>query len=380
MKKADSLLRRAHASGNPIIEGDRVTFLWEGDFAPQLISDLNNWGEKTKKFKRFQSSRKSDSGRSIWSCSLSVPRGAYVEYAFQHPASEEKILDPLNRRTVSNGMGSRNNYFYMPGSQPSPLLIRHAEVRAGTLTRHHVSTDFLQDNGEREVYLYAPATDEAVPLLIVYDGQDYFNRGKLTTIIDNLVAQKRTRPLAVAFLQNGRSRRNVEYLCSDATLLWLEREVLPLAHEHLRLIDTSKDPGAYGVLGASAGGLMSVYTGLRMPEVFGKVICQSGVFGLDGRDFAVVDLVRYKHAHQVKLWMDVGILDELLEDNRRMVALLKEKKYNFTYREFAAGHNYTAWRDNVWRGLEALFPLSLLSTIRAERRAKPAVEAFVIWF
>ncbi len=355
MKKADSLIRRAHESGNPLIQGDHVTFLWEGDFAPQLISDLNNWEEKPKNFKRLSPPSKTDSGKTIWSCSLTVPRGAYVEYALQHPASEEKILDPLNRRTVSNGMGSRNNYFYMPGNRPSPFLIRHAEVRAGTLTRHRVSAYFLQDNAERDVYLYAPSTDEAVPLLIVYDGQDYLYRGKLTTLIDNLVAQKRIRPLALAFLQNGRSHRNVEYLCSDATLLWLEREVLPLAHEHLQLIDTRKDPGAYGVLGASAGGLMSVYTGLRMPEVFGKVICQSGVFGLDGRDFAVVDLVRYKHARHIKLWMDVGILDELLEDNRRMVALLKEKKYDFTYREFAGGHNYTAWRDNVWRSLEAMF-------------------------
>jgi enterochelin esterase family protein len=28
------------------------------------------------------------------------------------------------------------------------------------------------------------------------------------------------------------------------------------------------------------------------------------------------------------------------------------------YREFSAGHNYTAWRDDIWRGLEAMFPFS----------------------
>jgi enterochelin esterase-like enzyme len=124
----------------------------------------------------------------------------------------------------------------------------------------------------------------------------------------------------------------------------------------LRLLDIEEHPGEYGVLGASAGGLMSMYTGFRMPEVFGKVICQSGVFGLDGRDFAVVDLARYGHARDLEIWMDVGTLDELLEDNRRMVALLNEKQYNVMYREFAAAHNYTAWRNDVWRGLEALFP------------------------
>jgi enterochelin esterase family protein len=39
-----------------------------------------------------------------------------------------------------------------------------------------------------------------------------------------------------------------------------------------------------------------------------------------------------------------------------MIALLDRKRYNVTYREFSAGHNYTAWRDDVWRGLEEMFP------------------------
>ncbi|HMB24269.1 MAG TPA: alpha/beta hydrolase-fold protein, partial [Anaerolineales bacterium] len=334
-------------------------FLWEGSFAPQLISDLTGWEDGPKPFKRIASTLRSASGKTFWSCSLTVPRDAYIEYAFYNPETGEKFLDPLNERTVNNGLGSRNNFFYMPETMPSPFMMRRADVRASTLTRHRVGADFLQDDGERDVYLYKSTVSEAVPLLVVYDGYEYLNRGKLTTIIDNLIADKRIRPIAVAFLQNGKSRRNVEYLCSDATLTWLEREILPLAHEHLRLLDPAQHPGAYGVLGASAGGLMSMYTGLRMPDIFGKVLCQSGVFSLDGRDFAAVELVRYGHASDLKIWMDVGILEEdLLEDNRRMVTLLREKEYDVTYREFSAAHNYTAWRDDVWHGLEEMFPFS----------------------
>jgi len=59
----------------------------------------------------------------------------------------------------------------------------------------------------------------------------------------------------------------------------------------------------------------------------------------------------------VNIWMNIGQLDFLLQDNRRMYALLQEKKYNVTYREFSGGHNYTAWRNDVWRGLEAMFPV-----------------------
>ena len=121
-------------------------------------------------------------------------------------------------------------------------------------------------------------------------------------------------------------------------------------------MDIKEHPGAYGVLGASLGGTMAFYTGLRMPEVFGKVISQSGAFMIESRDFAVVDLVRHRQSRDINIWMDVGQLDELLEDNRLMHHLLNEKGYEVIYREYSGGHNYTAWRDDVWRGLEAMFP------------------------
>jgi enterochelin esterase family protein len=80
------------------------------------------------------------------------------------------------------------------------------------------------------------------------------------------------------------------------------------------------------------------------------------VFTIDERDLAVVDLVQHSHARDINIWMDVGTLDELLDDNRRMIALLDRRQYKVIYREFTAGHNYTAWRDDIWHGLEAMFP------------------------
>jgi len=350
-----STMQSARETGNPVVHGNRASFFWEGNSAPKLISDLHSW-TKPKAFKRVVRRRGADSAKSIWSCSLTLPRDAYLEYAFHDSVTGENFLDPLNRHTVSNGMGSRNNYFYMPEGAPSPFAVRRADVPSGILTHHRVRTDYWQEDAKRDVYLYEPPFKGAVPLLIVYDGYDYLHRGKLATIVDNLIAEKRIRPIAMAFLQNGRSRRTVEYFCSDATINWLDFAVLPLARKHLKLLNLEKHPGSYGVLGASAGGLMSMYTGLRMPEIFGKVLCQAAIFSLDGRDFVVKDLVRHQHARDINIWMDVGTLDELLEDNRRMVRLLNGKNYNVSYREFAAGHNYTSWRDDLWRGLEEMFP------------------------
>ena len=56
--------------------------------------------------------------------------------------------------------------------------------------------------------------------------------------------------------------------------------------------------------------------------------------------------------------MDAGLYDfkSLLAANRRMQDLLAKHNFTFEYREYPAGHNYPAWRDELWRGLEYLFP------------------------
>ena len=356
-----SVIQRALKDGNPVIDTDRAVFIWEGESAPYMVGDFNHWGDKRWggdfiRFKRVSPKRMPDSAEPIWYAALTLPREAYVEYALYDPVSQSNFLDPLNKKSVDNGVGDRNNFFYMPDTMPSPFAMRRADVTPGKLKKHRVETWMLDEFGTRDVYLYKPPVRDPVPLLVVYDGNDYLQRGKLAVIVDNLIAEERIQPIAMAFLQNGKRRRGVEYACSDATLAWIEHNVLPLAKKHLKLIDTKKNPGAYGVLGASFGGLMSMYTGLRMSDIFGKVLCQAGVFEFEGRDFAAVDLVRHGQANEIQIWMDVGSLDFLLNDNRRMKNILTEYKYNFTYRECSGGHNYTSWRNDVWRGLEVMFP------------------------
>ena len=129
--------------------------------------------------------------------------------------------------------------------------------------------------------------------------------------------------------------------------------ILPLAREHLNLEPVKK--GGYGVMGASLGGSMALFTALRLPKVFHKVLSQSGAFIAPDYQYVVVDLVQYLPPPDINIWMDVGKIEWLLDGNRQMFALLKEKNYRVNYREFSGGHNYTAWRDDVWHGLECLY-------------------------
>ena len=345
----NNLLTRAQIEGHPLINGNRVTFLWEGDSAPHLIDDLHGWEDSPRKLSRLSPG--------LWACSFHLAPDAYLEYGFYDPGTKQHLRDPLNKKRIWNGINHYNHFFYMPAAAPSPWTIRRRDVPRGTLTVHAVDTWFMNFSGTRRVTLYHPSTKERVPLLIVYDGPDYLHRGRLPVIVDNLIAAKHIRPIAMAFLPNGGPRRGVEYACSDATLAWIEHDVLPLANRELKLLNIKKHPGTFGVLGASFGGLMSIYTGLRMPDFFGHVISQSAVFETEGSEFVAVDLIRHAPSRP-KIYMDVGKMDFLLEDNRRMIPLLREHGFNLTYHEYGGAHNYTSWRDNVHHGLEVLFGIN----------------------
>jgi enterochelin esterase-like enzyme len=341
------LIDQVRIHGNPLIEGNRVTFLWQGKTAPRLIDDLHNWEDDPQKLTRIE--------KGLWAYSMELPADAYLEYSFYEPRAKKRIEDPLNGNTIYNGLGNYNCFFYMSAGTPTPLANQKKDVPRGRVTRHQVETGMLADDGWREVFLYRPPVKDPVPLLIVYDGVDYLERAKLNIIVDNLIQEGRIEPIAMAFLQNGGDRRGLEYACSDASIMWLDNIILPLARRHLKLMDIKTHRGAYGVLGSSFGGLMSLYTGLRMPEVFGKVISQSGVFESEGRDFAAVDLIRARQSPEIKIWMDVGCFDSLAEDNRRLQPILHGSGYEVTFREFSGGHNYTCWQNEAGIALEQMF-------------------------
>jgi enterochelin esterase family protein len=330
----------------PVIEDAKVTFVWRGKTAPQLIGDFCDWEESPVVMTQ------SDPG--VWTHTLTFPQDAYIEYSFWQ--EKERVADPLNPCTTPDGLGHRNHYFYMPDAQPTPLTKRKRSVRKGRLTRHLLEDDFLLAGGKRIAYLYQPAVAEPCPLLVVFDGQDYRTRAKLTNIVDNLVSEKRMQPVALAMIHHGNKARALEYACNDIHLAAVFHLLLPLARQELNLVDVESSPGAYGILGASMGGLMAVYVGLRAPHVFGKVLCQSGAFDIADWEMIVGEMIRHHPKKEVRLWMDVGRFEWLLGPNRRTSKLLRDRGYDVSYREHNGGHNYPSWRNDLEHGLAFSFP------------------------
>jgi enterochelin esterase family protein len=351
----NALLARAKQEGTPLIDGDQATFVWEGVQAPILMNDLTGWWDVAT------AQTLTETAPGFWTTTLTLPADAYLEYCFvvDLPPGEDwgayRVLDPLNPRTKSNGMGDKNNYFYMPEARPTPLVRLARGIPRGRLTRHQVPTHGLAEGKRRRVMLYQPPVDEPVPLLLVLDGYDYVQQAKLPAIVDNLLAQGRIRPFAMLLPQNARTARMVEYGCTDITHGFFAFSLYPLAQRHLNLLDVREQPGCHAIMGASMGGLMALYLALRNPDIFGTVISQAGCFSLEPHDMIVYDLVRAGVAPELRLWLDWGEFDSLRPTNERMLALLRDQSRDVTARNYNAGHNFFAWRDALPEALETMF-------------------------
>lgn len=337
---------------SPRINGDQVTFIWKGTQAAQVIGDFTYWIDS----RAIPMERQAED---LWSCTITLPRDAYIEYGYV--VDGERIPDPLNPQQIRDGFGHVNSIIWMPEAKDTPLIQRKRNVPHGTVTRHTVDGGHLVVGGSRPVHLYQPPVDEPVPLLVVLDGRDYLRKAKLANIVDNLIAQKRIHPIAMALVDPLRQGRVVEYACSDTTVAFFVDHLLPYARQHLKLVDVVANPGAYGMMGASMGGLMSLYTAMRAPDIFGHVLCESGAFGghvavnpLYHRS-AIDELVEFAPVPRIKIWMDCGLYEWFITPNRVMHALLKERGYDVNYVEQTSGHNYPSWRNILWRGLEHLF-------------------------
>jgi enterochelin esterase-like enzyme len=350
------LKERALDEGSPVIDSASATFVWRGPQRVFVSGDFQDWSGEPLPLERV--------GPGLWARTIALPHDAYVEYAFTD-AQGKRVKDPLNPLLVDNGIGGRNHFFYMPGSAPSPLGHRARGVPRGRLTRHRVETSGFAIGASRQVVLYQPPVPGPCPLVVVLDGLDYLKLASLTTVVDNLIHTGRIRPVALALVANGGPARTVEYFCSEATRYFLLRKVLPLAHAKLRLVDEQRQPGVHGVLGASLGGLMALYLGLRSPEVFGHVLSQSGAFAIPGEgDTNVFPLARVPPTAPLQVWMDCGVFEQLRDGNQRLLPVLTEAGHRAEYWEYNGGHSYAAWRDDLWRGLEALFPPQPLKNSR----------------
>src|SRR5216684_3208814 len=174
-----------------------------------------------------------------------------------------------------------------------------------------------------------------------FNGGEYLERAKMANVLDNLIAAGQI-PALVAVMVDPVNRME-EYWANDRYLEFLCGELLPEIEERYR---TASDRKARGVMGASLGGLISVYAALSRPDLFSLVAGQSSALMTEEQKLA--SMVQSTRRASFRFYFDVGKYEpRFIPAHEKLVALLNKKRWPTLYQELPGGHNWTSWRAHL---------------------------------
>lgn len=287
--------------------------------------------------------------------------------------------DPLNPLLEPGCSAAASRYecpslAELPGALRQPWIVPNPKNPSGTVEKYTFRSELLKS--ERVLSVYTPpgyrADGPPYALVVVFDGAAYLSVVPTPTILDNLIATGQIPPTVAVFVTNpSQEARNKELPPNPDFADFLAKELIPWVHSHF---NATTDPSMTVVAGSSFGGLAATYAGLRHPEVFGRVLCQSGSFwwapgraadptpdattetGWLAKEFIKSPVL------PLKFWMEAGVFEvdsmgiggSILETSRQMRDVLLAKGYEVQYQQFAGGHEYLNFRGTFADGLIAL--------------------------
>lgn len=268
-------------------------------------------------------------------------------------------------------------------NDPSALagVIAGGDLKSRLIKHEQFASNLVDDKHDLIVYvppMYAAQPERLYPVLFMQDGQNLFdpntsfqhgNYWRLGETADGLILAGEIEPLVIVGIYNTGEHRINEYTpVKDRRLgggeagaygQMLVEELRPfIAHQYRVLMS---GPNC-GVGGSSLGGLVSMYLGLRYPEVFGKLAIMSPSVWWHGRAI-LKTTTRIRHSTGQRIWLDIGT-DEgsrALPDVRALKIVLERKGWrvgeDLGYMEAeGARHTESAWAERVAPMLKFLFP------------------------
>jgi len=253
----------------------------------------------------------------------------------------------------------------------APHLIKHEQF----------PSRYLRNQRDLIVYLppgYEEQPSRRFPVLYLHDGQNLFDGA--TSFIpgmdwhvgqtaDQFVSEGRVEPLIIVGIYNAGKQRLGEYTPTRMPRLgggranryakFLLDEVRPLVKSEYRVLDGAENTG---IGGSSLGGLVSLYLGLRQPQVFGKIAALSPSVWWNER--VILRFTAAAPVHPLpRIWLDIGTREgpRIVEDVERFRDVLTGKGWQFDrnlhyQRVEGAEHNEAAWAQRVGPFLQFLFP------------------------
>ncbi len=385
--------REIEKQGAPIYErpegndhDELVTFLWRG--TPSTRNVLILWGPYAVA-KPADFTMVNLGSTDVWYRTEVIRRGARFAYAlspndpmeFDEESSVQRAstgqADPLNPHKWRDGpFATKFEYqsvLEMPDARPQPYSTKREGVPAGKIEKSRIKSALLGNEHSLSIYT-PPGYRKDGPkngLLVVFDESAYLLLVPTPIILDNLLADKKIPPMVAVLIGNPDGETRTRELPPNPKFAdFLNNELVPWVRQNYNV---ATDPAKVVVAGSSFGGIASVYAGLRHPETFGNILCQSGSFWWAAPkpepytepNFLAKEFVKSPKL-PLRFYMDAGSFEvdlegqggSILEPSRHMRDVLLAKGYEVHYQENVGGHDYLSWKGSLADGLLALIGLS----------------------
>ena len=253
----------------------------------------------------------------------------------------------------------------------APDLRKHEEFRSRTL------------RNKRDLIVYLPPRyrdqpHRRFPVLYMHDGQNLFDPG--TSFVpgvdwhvghtaDDFILTGAVQPLIIVGIYNAGKARINEYTPTKAPRLgggradsygkFLLQEVMPFIQREYRVLP---DARVTGMGGSSLGGLLSLYLGLKHPQVFGRLAALSPSVWWNQR--AIDHFTASVNVEpRPRIWLDIGTREgpRIVHEVEQFRDILLQKGWQLDRdlhyeRVEGAEHNEAAWAKRVGPFLQFLYP------------------------
>lgn len=325
----------------PLIDGTTAVFIYQGSGnAVTLNGDMNNWGnDGSIALERLP-------GTDLWWYRGEFEAAARLDYRFNIDGDDR--LDPRNPNTLDTDL-VWGSVLQMP-AYDTPWQW-DGTAATGSLTPHAIASDYLGQT--RTMFVYEPATTligQPLPSLYVHDGGDYLSMAAMQAQLDALIAAREIPPLLVVFIPPV-EREEIEYNTSPSYRSFVSEELVSWVQDSY---DVDESAERTGTMGAGLGGLVAMRLGIEYPDVFGLIGTQSAAFSLS--ETSLLDMLANQPQLPIRPHLVVGTYEtnlprlpdgDFLTANRRMVDILAQKGYDYSYAEYPEGHSWGLWSAHI---------------------------------
>lgn len=241
---------------------------------------------------------------------------------------------------------------------------RRRGVPSGRVETQRLGSAIL--GNERRVWVDTPpgyTPSETYGLLLLLDGWVYTQDIPTPVILNNLLAAGLIAPTVAIMIDSlDEKTRDRELACHPPFVAFLADELLPWARERYHI---SAAPERAIVGGSSYGGLAAAFAARERPDVFGKVLAQSGSFWWKPDHDQEHEWLARQFAEGPRLplefYLSVGrqeasarIRPNQLIVSRHLRDVLRARGYQVHYQETDGRHDHQSWRDTLADGILAL--------------------------